>query len=65
MLALNGEFHINDINCGDKSVTHRALILSAIAEGDSVINNASVCQDVLSTASCLRKLGAKITREKE
>lgn len=62
MLALNGEFHITDINCGDKSVTHRALILSAIAEGDSVINNASVCQDVLSTASCLRKLGAKITR---
>lgn len=62
MLALNGKFNISDINCGDKSVTHRALILSAIAEGDSVITNASVCQDVLSTASCLRKLGAKITR---
>lgn len=62
MLALNGKFHITDINCGDKSVTHRALILSAIADGNSVITNASVCRDVLSTASCLRKLGAEITR---
>lgn len=62
MLALNGKYNIENIACGDKSITHRALILSAIAEGDSVINNASVCRDVLSTASCLRKLGAKITR---
>lgn len=45
---------------GDKSISHRALILGAIAEGDTKIANPSPGKDVASTAHCLRALGAKI-----
>lgn len=44
-------------------MSHRALILSSIANGVSVIRNLSECRDVLATADCLRKLGAKIDIE--
>ena len=42
---------------GDKSISHRALILAALARGRSYIGNASVAQDVTSTATCLRACG--------
>jgi 3-phosphoshikimate 1-carboxyvinyltransferase len=42
---------------GDKSITHRALILGAQAKGRSYIGNASPAQDVTSTATCLRACG--------
>lgn len=45
---------------GDKSVSHRALMLAAIADGQCVVRNLSQCDDVMSTVSCLRALGAKI-----
>ena len=48
---------------GDKSITHRALMLNAIADGESVISNASVGEDCLSTVRCLRELGVKIEQE--
>ncbi|MCM1194877.1 MAG: hypothetical protein NC332_02965, partial [Firmicutes bacterium] len=61
MLRLNGQFDINtNVARGDKSMSHRALIFAAIAKGNSVIRNISVCDDVLATAECLRKLGAEI-----
>ncbi len=64
MLRVNGKFNISgEVACGDKSISHRALILASIAEGNSVIRNLSVCQDVLSTAKCLRALGAEINIE--
>jgi len=45
---------------GDKSITHRALILGALATGRSRIRNALVSEDTLSTAECLRILGIRI-----
>lgn len=44
----------------DKSVAHRALILSALAEGRSTIEPISRSEDVASTAACLRQLGVSI-----
>ena len=42
---------------GDKSMSHRALILAAQAKGRSYIGNASPADDVTSTASALRACG--------
>lgn len=47
--------------CGDKSCTHRALVLAALSLGESRISNIPLSADVLSTASCLRALGVSIT----
>lgn len=44
----------------DKSIAHRALILSAIAKGRSLITPISRSADVASTAACLRQLGVDI-----
>lgn len=43
-----------------KSVAHRLLICSALAEGKSVISGITRSEDVLATVDCLRALGAKI-----
>ena len=45
---------------GDKSISHRALMLSALAEGSSRITGILESADVKSTAAVLRALGAKI-----
>jgi 3-phosphoshikimate 1-carboxyvinyltransferase len=45
---------------GDKSMSHRALILGALAKGRSYIGNASPAADVLATAACLRACGVWI-----
>lgn len=45
---------------GDKSIGHRALILGAIADGESRIRGLSSGEDVASTAGVLRGLGAEI-----
>ena len=47
---------------GDKSISHRALILSAIARGVSTIRGLATGEDVASTASCLKALGVEITK---
>ncbi len=61
MLNFNSQFNIDSSVCyGDKSLTHRALIISAIASGPSKIGNISLCDDVLATVDCLRTLGAQI-----
>ncbi len=46
---------------GDKSISHRALMISAMAEGDSVITNLSDGEDVKSTRKCLEQLGVEVT----
>ncbi len=51
-----GEFELP----GDKSVTHRAIMLNAGAEGEAVVTNALMGEDCLSTCRCMRALGAKI-----
>lgn len=48
---------------GDKSISHRALILGAIAEGTTKINGLLESEDVLNTARALRKLGAEINKD--
>ena len=45
---------------GDKSISHRALILSAVSRGKSRIRNILDSADVRSTAAALRALGAAV-----
>lgn len=47
---------------GDKSISHRALILGAMAEGETVIEGLLEGRDVLDTAGALRALGAQVKR---
>lgn len=46
---------------GDKSISHRALILGSIADGESHFRGLSTGADVKSTTSCMRALGVEIT----
>ena len=48
---------------GDKSISHRALILAALAVGRSRIDGLNDGADVAATVACLRALGARIERE--
>ncbi len=48
---------------GDKSVSHRALMFSALAVGRSRVEGLLEGEDVLSTAAALRAMGAKIARD--
>lgn len=45
----------------DKSISHRALIFSALATGTSRLRNLLLGEDVLSTLEILKSLGVKIT----
>jgi 3-phosphoshikimate 1-carboxyvinyltransferase len=45
---------------GDKSISHRALLLASVAKGASRITNLATGQDVESTARCLRAYGVEI-----
>ena len=54
-----GEFELP----GDKSITHRAIMLNAGADGESVVFNALTGEDCLSTCRCMRALGAEIERD--
>jgi 3-phosphoshikimate 1-carboxyvinyltransferase len=48
---------------GDKSISHRYGMLSAIAEGKSTISNYSTGADCQSTLACMAQLGAKVERD--
>ena len=50
---------------GDKSISHRALIIGSIAQGETTIEGFLHSEDPLSTASCLRKLGVNIPEIKK
>ncbi|MYC33007.1 MAG: 3-phosphoshikimate 1-carboxyvinyltransferase [Chloroflexi bacterium] len=45
---------------GDKSVSHRSLILNAMANGSATVTGISDGADVRSTAACLRAMGVSI-----
>jgi 3-phosphoshikimate 1-carboxyvinyltransferase len=45
---------------GDKSISHRALILGALARGRSYVGNLSPAADVASTAACLQRCGGGV-----
>lgn len=55
--ALNGHFRVP----GDKSISHRALILAALATGTSRITGLLEGDDVLATAEAMRQLGAEVS----
>ncbi len=48
---------------GDKSISHRYGMLTAIAEGESKIANYSTGADCQSTLACMQALGARIERK--
>ncbi|MDQ3703187.1 MAG: 3-phosphoshikimate 1-carboxyvinyltransferase [Chloroflexota bacterium] len=47
---------------GDKSITHRAVMLNAIARGVATVTGAGLGADCLSTSTCMRALGATVQR---
>lgn len=48
---------------GDKSIAHRAVILSSLSAGKTLLDNFPIHQDSLATIEAFRKLGIKITRK--
>ncbi len=48
---------------GDKSISHRALILGAMAVGETRITGLLEGEDVLDTARAMRAFGAEVTRD--
>ncbi len=57
--ALHGEAHVP----GDKSISHRALILGALSVGETVVTGLLEGEDVLDTAKAMRAFGAEVTRD--
>ena len=47
---------------GDKSISHRAALIAALARGESHLANFSSSSDCASTLTCLQQLGVKIER---
>ncbi len=49
---------------GDKSISHRAVILNGIARGDARVSNFAQSADCLATVACMRALGVAIESSK-
>ncbi len=60
MLKLRGSLKIS----GDKSISHRALILSAMTVGKTKITNLLESDDVMRTLKILKELGVNIIKQK-
>ncbi len=50
---------------GDKSISHRALIFGAIAQGQTVVDGILDAEDVRATANALQALGASVDLQKD
>jgi 3-phosphoshikimate 1-carboxyvinyltransferase len=50
---------------GDKSISHRALLLGAIAEGTTRVRNFLPAADCLATLACVQALGVEVERGSE
>ena len=50
---------------GDKSISHRSIMLGALALGETRVSGLLEGEDVLSTASAMRAMGATVTRTGE
>ena len=59
--GLSGTAHIP----GDKSISHRSLILGAMTVGETTIKGLLEGQDVLDTAKAMRAFGATVTRDED
>lgn len=53
---LQGEITV----ASDKSISHRAVILGSISQGETEIHNFLMGEDCLSTIACFRKMGIRI-----
>jgi len=58
---LHGEIRVP----GDKSVSHRSIILGSIAEGKTEVSRVLEGEDVLATINAFRKMGVNIQRHSE
>lgn len=59
--VLRGRFRVP----GDKSISHRALMIGAIARGETRIHGFLEGEDTLATLAALRQLGVSIARQGE
>jgi len=59
--ALRGDLAVP----GDKSVSHRALLLGAVADGETVVEGFGASADTLATAEAVRLLGAGLELDAE
>ncbi|MFT3728258.1 MAG: 3-phosphoshikimate 1-carboxyvinyltransferase [Terricaulis sp.] len=50
---------------GDKSISHRALILGALAQGKTAVSGLLESEDVMATAQAVRQLGAPVERQSD
>jgi 3-phosphoshikimate 1-carboxyvinyltransferase len=57
--ALRGDLAVP----GDKSISHRALLLGAVADGETVVAGFGASADTLATAEAMRALGARVQVE--
>ncbi|TWI58868.1 3-phosphoshikimate 1-carboxyvinyltransferase [Halalkalibacter nanhaiisediminis] len=60
-VGLNGTIRVP----GDKSISHRAVMFGAIAEGTTTVEGFLAGEDCLSTIDCFRKLGVRIEQNGE
>lgn len=59
--GINGDVQLS----GDKSLSHRAIILASIAAGQSKIYNLLESDDILSTIQTMQQLGATIVKKSD
>jgi 3-phosphoshikimate 1-carboxyvinyltransferase len=50
---------------GDKSISHRALLLGAVADGESEVEGFGASEDTLATAAAVRALGAGVEIDRD
>ena len=61
--SLNGSLNGNPIIPGDKSISHRSIIIPSISNGVCEINNILKSDDVLNTIKAFKNMGVKIIEE--
>ena len=57
--SINGQITLP----GDKSISHRAAMIAAIADGETRIENFATSSDCGSTLDCIAKLGVEVRRD--
>lgn len=60
-VKLKGEIYVP----GDKSISHRAIMFSSIAKGNTLIKGFLKAEDTMSTVKCFENMGVEILFEKE
>ena len=60
-MVIRGEIELP----GDKSISHRALMFAALAQGESKIENISTGDDIQSTMNCLKACGIDINNKND